>query len=66
MSAVSLAVMSLVDRYLVQGWPMRPASRGGSTLIRTETAGFLLMAIVAAWLMLLAGDGAAAFIYFQF
>lgn len=63
-AGVSLVVMSLVDRLLVQGWPMRAGS--GGTLLKAETAGFLLMAIVVAWLMLLAGDGAAAFIYFQF
>ena len=65
-AAASIVTMSFVDRLLVQGWPMRPAERGGSTLLKTEMAGFLLMAIVVSWLMLLAGDGAAAFIYFQF
>ena len=60
----SLLVMSLVDRLLVQGWPMRSGSNGA--LLKAETAGYILMAIVAAWLILLAGDGAAAFIYFQF
>jgi hypothetical protein len=44
---------------------MRSIERGG-TLLRTETAAFLLMAIVTAWVALLAGDGASAFIYFQF
>ena len=63
-SGVSLVVMSFVDRLLVQGWPMR--SKPNGTLLKADTAGFLLMAIVVAWLMLLAGDGAAAFIYFQF
>jgi hypothetical protein len=62
---VSLIALPFVDRLLVQGWPMRPIAQGG-TLLRTETAAFILMAIVAAWLALLAGDGAAAFIYFQF
>lgn len=65
-SIISIAVMSFADRLLVQGFPMRPAERGGSSLIKVETAGFLLMAIVVSWLMLMAGDGAAAFIYFQF
>ena len=62
---VSIVSMSFVDRLLVQGWPMRRLGEGG-TLLRVETAGFLLMAIVVSWLMLMAGDGAAAFIYFQF
>jgi D-alanyl-lipoteichoic acid acyltransferase DltB (MBOAT superfamily) len=62
---VSLIILPFVDRLLVQGWPMRAIARGG-TLLRTETAAYILMAIVAAWLALLAGDGAAAFIYFQF
>ncbi len=61
----SIAAMSLVDRLLVQGYRLRPMGEGG-TLLRVETAGFLLMAIVVSWLMLMAGDGAAAFIYFQF
>jgi len=65
LSAVSILAMSLVDRILVQGWPLRNTGESG-TLIRVETAGFLLMAIVVSWLMLMAGDGAAAFIYFQF
>ena len=43
---------------------MRSGENG--TLLKVETAGFMLMAIVTAWLILLAGDGAAAFIYFQF
>jgi D-alanyl-lipoteichoic acid acyltransferase DltB (MBOAT superfamily) len=64
-AVVSLIALPLVDRLLVQGWPMRPIAQGG-TLLRTETAAFILMAIVAAWLTLLAGDGASAFIYFQF
>ena len=63
-AAASLVVMSFADRLLVQGWPMRSQPEG--TLLKTDVAGFLLMAIVVAWLMLLAGDGAAAFIYFQF
>lgn len=63
-SAASLVVMSFVDRLLVQGWPMRSQPNG--TLLKADAAGFILMAIVAAWLLLLAGDGAAAFIYFQF
>jgi D-alanyl-lipoteichoic acid acyltransferase DltB (MBOAT superfamily) len=62
---VSLVALPFVDRLLVQGWPMRSIRRGG-TLLRTETAAFLLMAIVTAWVALLAGDGASAFIYFQF
>ena len=62
---VSIVCMSFVDRLLVQGYRMRPLGNGG-TLLRAETAGYLLMAIVVAWLILLAGDGAAAFIYFQF
>ena len=62
---VSIVTMSFIDRLLVQGWPMRRLGSGGS-LLKAETAGFLLMAIVVSWLMLLAGDGAAAFIYFQF
>ena len=65
-SAVSIAAMSLVDRLLVQGWPMRPLPEKGGSLLRVETAAFLLMAIVVSWFMLMAGDGAAAFIYFQF
>lgn len=64
-AVVSIVAMSFIDRLLVQGWPMRKLD-GGGTLIKAETAGFILMAIVVSWLMLLAGDGAAAFIYFQF
>ncbi len=61
----SIVSMSFVDRLLVQGWPMRSLP-GGGTLLKTETAGFLLIAIIVSWFMLMAGDGAAAFIYFQF
>ncbi len=64
-SVASIAAMALLDRLLVQGWPTRRLSAGGA-LIKAETAAFLLMAVAAAWLLLLAGDGAAAFIYFQF
>ncbi len=62
--AVSILIMSLVDRLFVQEWPMRRPQ--GGALVKAETAAFLVMAIAAAWLLLLAGDGAAAFIYFQF
>ena len=65
-TAFSIAAMSLVDRLLVQGWPMRRLHEGGGSLLRVETAAFLLMAIAVSWSILLAGDGAAAFIYFQF
>ncbi len=58
--------MSLLDRCMIHGWPMRRAEKGGSTLLKTETAAFLLMAIAVSWCILMAGDGAAAFIYFQF
>lgn len=61
---VSLILMGLADRLLVHSWPMRQP-KGGS-LVKIETCAFLLMAIAAAWILLLAGDGAAAFIYFQF
>lgn len=64
-AAAGILALAFVDRLLVQGWPMR-ARAEGCTLLKAETAAFLLMAITAAWLMLLAGDGAAAFIYFQF
>lgn len=64
-AAISILVMAFVDRLLVQGWPMRRLA-GGGTLLKTEVAAFLLMSITVAWLLLLAGDGAAAFIYFQF
>ena len=65
-SAVSILAMSLTDRYLVQGWPLRTAEKGGTTLIKVEVFAFILMASAVSWAMLLAGDGAAAFIYFQF
>ena len=65
-SAVSILAMSLVDRLLVQGWPLRRLDSGAGTLLRVETAAFLLMAIAVSWTILMAGDGAAAFIYFQF
>ena len=61
---VSIFIMSLLDRLFIQGQPMRQPK--GGLLAKGEVCAFLLMAIVCAWLMLLAGDGAAAFIYFQF
>ena len=64
--AAGILAMSLVDRLLVKGWPTRRLEGGGGRLLKLEVGGFLLMAIVVSWLMLLAGDGAAAFIYFQF
>ena len=62
--AVSLVIMTFIDRLFVQQWPMREP-RGG-LLVKAEVAAFLVMASAASWLLLLAGDGAAAFIYFQF
>ena len=64
-SALSVAAMAFVDRILVQGWPARLPEKDG-TLLKVSVGGFILMAIAAAWITLLAGDGAAAFIYFQF
>ncbi len=64
-AALSIVTMSFVDRILVQGWPARLPENGG-TLLKVAVGGFVLMATVAAWIALMAGDGAAAFIYFQF
>ena len=61
---VSLFMMALLDRWFIQDWPMR--SPKGGLLARGEIAALLVMCIVCAWILLLAGDGAAAFIYFQF
>lgn len=61
---VSLLVMSLLDRLFIQDWPMRQPN--GGLLAKGEGCMLLVMAIACAWIMLLAGDGAAAFIYFQF
>ncbi len=62
-TAASLLVMALADRLYVHG---RPAGHARGALMRTETAFYLTLAVAVSWLMLLAGDGAAAFIYFQF
>ena len=56
--------MSLLDRLFIQDWPMRQPT--GGLLAKGEGCALLVMCIVCAWIMLLAGDGAAAFIYFQF
>ena len=61
---VSIFMMVLLDRHYIQHWPMRRPK--GGPLAKAEVCAFLLMGIVCAWMMLLAGDGAAAFIYFQF
>ncbi len=61
----SLVCLPFVDRILVQGWKPRAIAQGG-TLLRVEMAAFVLMAIVVSWVILLTGDGAAQFIYFQF
>ena len=61
---VSLFMMALLDRYFIQDWPMR--SPKGGALATGELCTVLVMCIVCAWILLLAGDGAAAFIYFQF
>ena len=61
---VSLVIMTFIDRLFVQEWPMR-RPRGG-LLVKSEVAAFLVMAVAISWLLLLSGDGAAAFIYFQF
>ena len=63
-TAVSIFLMTLVDKLFVQEFPIRQP-RGG-LWAKGEICAFLLAAIVCAWTMLLAGDGAAAFIYFQF
>ena len=64
-AGISILAMSLMDRMLVQGWPIRQPRQDGS-LLKVAVALWLGMAILAAWIALLAGDGAAAFIYFQF
>ena len=64
-SALSIVTMSFVDRILVQDFPVRLPEKGG-TLLKVSIGGFLFMAMAAAWVALMAGDGAAAFIYFQF
>lgn len=61
---VSLLMMSLLDRLFIQDWPMRQPN--GGLLAKGEGCAFLIAAIACAWIALLAGDGAAAFIYFQF
>lgn len=61
---LSLFMMSLLDRLFIQDWPMRQPT--GGLLAKGEGCALLVMCIVCAWIMLLAGDGAAAFIYFQF
>ncbi len=61
---VSLFMMALLDRYFIQDWPMR--SPKGGLLAKGEIVTLLVLCIVCAWVLLLAGDGAAAFIYFQF
>ncbi len=63
-TVASLIIMPIIDRIFVHGWAVRQPS--GGTLVKAEIAGFLLMGIVIAWILLLAGDGAATFIYFQF
>ena len=60
----SIALMSILDRLFIQDRPMRTV-KGGFT-VKAEICAFLLVTILFAWMMLLAGDGAAAFIYFQF
>ena len=64
-AAVSILVMGFVDRILVQGFPVRLPEKGG-TLLKVSAAAFLALSVLVAWVALLAGDGAAAFIYFQF
>lgn len=61
---VAIVIMVFLDRLYIQHLPMRQPK--GGLLAKFEVCGFLLMAIVCAWMALLAGDGAAAFIYFQF
>ncbi len=61
---VSIFMMVMLDRLYIQHQPMRQPK--GGVLAKAEVCAFLLMGIVCAWMMLLAGDGAAAFIYFQF
>ncbi|MCD8115742.1 MAG: MBOAT family protein [Oscillospiraceae bacterium] len=63
-AVASLVIMTLIDRIFVHGWPIRQP-KGGS-LVTAEVSAFLLLAIAASWILLLAGDGASAFIYFQF
>lgn len=63
-TAASLFNMAFLDRLFVHGQPMRRAENG--LIVKAETSAFLVIATAVAWLMLLAGDGAAAFIYFQF
>ena len=62
--ALSLVIMALVDLHFAQGRSLRQPE--GGELVTAEGIAFLVMAIACAWLMLLGGDGASAFIYFQF
>ena len=61
---VSIFLMVMLDRLFIQHLPIRQPQ--GGLAAKGQVCAFLLAAIVCAWTMLLAGDGAAAFIYFQF
>ncbi len=59
---LAIAIMVLIDRRLTL--PKYDAPEGA--VVRGGLSIYLLWAIVFAWLILLAGDGSSAFIYFQF
>ncbi len=57
-----IAVMVLIDRRLT----LKTYDEPNGAVVRGGISVYLLWAIVFAWLILLAGDGSSAFIYFQF
>jgi hypothetical protein len=59
--------MVLLDRLIVHDEAPRPdGSYASDRAVSHGRGGILLWSVIAAWILLLAGDGASSFIYFQF
>ena len=63
----AVVCMVLLDRLIVHDEAPRPdGSYASDRAVSHGRGGILLWSVLAAWILLLAGDGASSFIYFQF
>lgn len=69
----AIAVMIVLDRRFTGPDPLPLSGQGStvrstvpSTMLRGGTVLYLIWAVIFAWMILLAGNGASTFIYFQF
>ena len=61
---ISFIILVMLDRRY--SLPDSAYVEKGGAEIRSGTTAYLIWAVAVAWMILLAGDGASSFIYFQF